>query len=102
MPLRYTQVSKTIEIVVKKCNDGGVSKIFVFAATKKSVYKLYESLKELDCKVIAVSFPYKQEFTINKGEDQEEEYIPETSQENVREEFRGNNIELVRRPFRIE
>ncbi len=88
-------VTKTIEIVTKKCKSGNIKKVFVFAATKKSVYQLYESLKLLGCKIYAVSFPYKQEFIINKGDGQEEEYIPETSQDNVREEFRDNNIELI-------
>lgn len=87
-------VSKTIEVVAQKCKSSDIRKVFVFAATKQSVYELYENLKDLDCKVFAVSFPYKQEFIISKGDDQEE-YIPETSQENVREEFRDNNIELI-------
>ena len=43
--------------------------------------------EDYECKVYAVNFPYKEEFIINKGEGQEEEYIPETSRENVREEF---------------
>ncbi|MBZ4646667.1 MAG: hypothetical protein JG777_2156 [Clostridia bacterium] len=88
-------VKKTIEIVKKRCCKGDIKKVFVFAATKQSVYELNESLKDCGCKMFAVSFPYKQEFIVSKGENEAEEYIPETSRENIREEFRNNNIELI-------
>jgi len=94
----YTKIKKGEPNLekLKNCLDKwGHYKVFVFAATKQSVYDLYESLKDYECKVYAVSFPYKEEFIINKGEGQEEEYIPETSRENVREEFANKNIVLI-------
>ena len=39
--------SKTIEIVKERCGAGDIKKVFIFAATKQSVYDLSQNYGEL-------------------------------------------------------
>lgn len=86
---------KTIEIVKQRCEVGDTNKIFIFAATKQSVIDLSTALKNSNCKVFAVSFPYKQIFMVKRGEEAPEEVIPETSLPEIRKKFAEIDVELV-------
>ncbi|MCL6592094.1 MAG: hypothetical protein K6U80_19375 [Firmicutes bacterium] len=87
---------QTIEIVTQRCKVGDINKVFIFAATKQSVIDLSTALKNSNCKVCAVSFPYKQTFMIKRGgEGPPEEVIPETSLPEIRNEFAEIGVELV-------
>jgi len=89
-------LAQTIEIVKQRCGIGDINKVFIFAATKQSVIDLSTALKDSNCKVCAVSFPYKQTFVVKKGgEEPPEEVIPETSLPETRKEFADIGVDLV-------
>lgn len=89
-------VSETIKIVKKRCEAGDIKKVLIFAATKESVINLANVLKDSDCKVCAVTFPYEYSFFIRKeDEEHPEEVIPETSQDGIREAFAEVGVELI-------
>ena len=58
-------VSETIKIVKERCKTGDI-KVLIFAATKESVINLANVLKDSDCKVCAVTFPYEYSFLLER------------------------------------
>lgn len=90
-------------LIETMCNNGIISKP-KDAGKLFSNNKLYKnedgeivgwmiSAKEIE--IIAVSFPYKQEFNIKDKNDENKKVIPQTSKKKVRERLFDNNIELV-------
>jgi len=85
--------NKVLELVLKKAQELAINKIIIFTSNGDTAFELRRFNKEIE--IIAVSFPYKQEFNVKDKNGKNKKVIPETSKKKVREKLFENNIELV-------
>ena len=85
--------NKVLELVLKKAQELAINKIIIFTSNGDTAFELRRFNKEIE--IIAVSFPYKQEFNVKDKNGENKKVIPETSKKKVREKLFDNNIELV-------
>jgi len=84
---------KVLELVLKRAEELSINKIIIFTSNGDTALKLREINKEVE--VIAVSFPYNQEFNVKDKEGKRQKVIPKTSKSKVQEKLFKNDIQLV-------
>lgn len=82
---------KTIALVKARVKSLGINKIVIFTGDGEGPLKAAKALAGLGVKIIAVSFPYKQEIE----ESGDKRIIPRTSLPEVQEALRKHGIQLV-------
>ena len=85
--------NKVLELVLKKAQELTINKIIIFTSNGDTAFELRKLNEEIE--IIAVSFPYKQEFNVKDKNGENKKVIPETSKRKVRKKLFDNNIELV-------
>jgi len=85
---------KTIELALERSKELNINKILVFTRNGETALKIRKNNKDID--IIAVSFPYKQEFLLpGKNDNENKTVIPETSLSKTKEMLSKNNIKLL-------
>jgi len=84
----------TIEFVLKRKKLLNIKKILVFTTDGETAFKIRE--KDMDIKIIAVSFPYKQEFAVTLNNNESNKItIPATSKPEIQNKLLESDILLL-------
>lgn len=85
----------TIDLALKRSKLLNIKKILVFTADGKTALKIREKNKEVE--IIAVSFPYKQEFLVSSSNNEDSKpIIPATSKPEIQKKLSELDINLIR------
>jgi len=89
-------ISKTVELSIKKAREEGIDKILVFTADGEGPFELRKQLgNNEDIDIIAVSFPNLMPFFQKETDGDIKEFFPKTSYDEHKEKFQNENIKLV-------
>lgn len=92
-------IEQTIHLVSKRATETGIKKVVIFTSDGVGPLKAHELLYRTHTRVIAVTFPYKRQFIVQKEDGSEERVFPGTSDNNVVKQFAEKGIPLVRCPM---
>src|SRR6056297_606892 len=89
--------NKVLKLVLKRAKELEINKIIIFTSNGDTAFELRKLNKEIE--IIAVSFPYNQEFNVKDENGETKKVIPKTSKVKVKEKLFENNIQLVQGPM---
>lgn len=97
-------ISKTAELSIAKAVEEGIKKILVFTGDGEGPKELKKQLEDggVNLQIIAVSFPNLMPLFEKKEDGAIKEFFPKTSEEEMKEYLRQNNIELVQAAMPFE